>query len=327
MRRVAFVAVLMVVTSISACDVPLFTGLPSTRALEDGAVDSLTGAKSFEITGSYTDSEVRWSIDLQVVRPSTQHLVAKAPNITLEAITIDQTTYYRGQDFLAAHVGSDPISQSLVRAAGNGWWTGPVAQVVRLSEFTVGSYFRLAFLGPVASRRTDHVNVDGVQAVELSGIRADVYIAAVAPYQVLRVHLNKGVKVDGMTDADLSYGGFNRDFAIAAPPNVIDFSNLSTLPPIYVVISVDTSRCGSPCAVSAVLKNVGGQSAARAPSSVSFSVSDAASGSVVGGCSSQISPDVGYNGTTSVGCTIGDLNGQQLNAAIVSATVDNPGRA
>jgi hypothetical protein len=40
-----------------------------------------------------------------------------------------------------------------------------------------------------------------------------------------------------------------------------------------------------------------------------------------------ITPDVGYNATTSTGCTIGSLNGQNLNAAIVSATVDNPGRA
>jgi len=93
------------------------------------------------------------------------------------------------------------------------------------------------------------------------------------------------------------------------------------------VVSVDTSGCGSPCALSALLKNIGGMSGARAPSVVTFTVTDSASGRVAGSCKAQIAPDVGYNATTTAGCTIGDLNTLQLNAATVTATVDNPGRA
>jgi hypothetical protein len=37
-------------------------------------------------------------------------------------------------------------------------------------------------------------------------------------------------------------------------------------------------------------------------------------------------PDVGYNSTTTARCTIAELNTQQLNAATVTATVENPGR-
>ncbi|HKC20598.1 MAG TPA: hypothetical protein VKE27_13320, partial [Candidatus Dormibacteraeota bacterium] len=40
---------------IVACSNPLaVAGMPSTRALESGAADALTAAKSFEIAGDYT---------------------------------------------------------------------------------------------------------------------------------------------------------------------------------------------------------------------------------------------------------------------------------
>ena len=53
--------------------------------------------------------------------------------------------------------------------------------------------------------------------------------------------------IDAMSDVDFHYGDFDREFGINPPTDVIDFSNLSTLPPIYSVVSVDTSRCGAPC--------------------------------------------------------------------------------
>jgi hypothetical protein len=37
-----------------------------------------------------------------------------------------------------------------------------------------------------------------------------------------------------------------------------------------------------------------------------------------------VQPDVGYNATTAVSCT---LNVQPVNGAVVTASVDNPGRA
>jgi hypothetical protein len=171
------------------------------------------------------------------------------------------------------------------------------------------------------------VAVDGLDAVELSGPRADVFIGASPPYQVLRVHLKNGVVVDGIRDGDLRFKNFNQDFRILAPTDVIDFSNLSTLPPLYSVVNVDTSGCGSPCAVSAVLKNLGGMNGGQAPSTITFTITDAASGKMLGTCQSLVRPDVGYNSTTKAGCTMSGLNGQQVNAATVTATAENPGRA
>jgi len=72
---------------------------------------------------------------------------------------------------------------------------------------------------------------------------------------------------------------------------------------------------------------LGGASGARALSTVTFTMTDPASGKVLASCQAQVQPDVGFNSTTTVGCTMAGVNGQQVSAAIVTATADNPGHA
>jgi hypothetical protein len=316
----------VVIAMLSGCNLPLGLDLATTRSLETGATGTLVAADSFEITGSYSDGSSQWSIDLQVSRPSSEYVVVAMPDLKLEAISIDNTAYFRGQQFLSAHMGSDLVSRSFVTAAGNGWWKGSAGQVPHLTNLTDGNAFRSTFLGQAVTQRVDHVSVDGIDAVDLSGIRGEVFISAQAPYRVLRVRLKHGVVVDGIRDADLRFVNYNRDFQISAPTNVIDFSNLTTLPPIYTVVSVDTSGCGSPCVVSALLKNLGGLVGARAPSTITFALTDTASRQVLGSCQARVVPDVAYNATTTVTCTIDNLTAQPSNAAILTATPDNPGR-
>jgi hypothetical protein len=309
--------------ALAACDLPFGLGLPSTRALENGAAGSLSTANSLEITGSYSDPKGQWTMDLQLMRPDTERLTASSPDSKLEAIVIGNAAYFRGRQFLAGHIGGDQASQDMLRVAGDMWWKGPRSTFHLLAEFTDGPSFRSAFLGPIVTKRTDHASVDGVPAVEMSSPRADVFIAASAPYRLLRVHLAKGATIDGISDADFRFIHFNQDFQIAAPADVIDFSNLSSLPPVYTVILVDTSQCGSPCKLSALLKNAGGLKGAQGRSSVTFTVTDPASGKVAGTCKAPVGTDVGHNSTMTVSCTISDLNTQQLNAAKVTATVDS----
>jgi hypothetical protein len=316
----------IVVATLSACDLPLSLDLPTTRSLESGATGTLLAADSFEITGSYNEGSTRWSIDLQLSRPGSEYVTVTTADVKLEAIIIGNNAYFRGQQFLSAHMGSDVVSRSFVKAAGNGWWKGSAGHVPQLTDLTDGNVFRSTFLGQAVTQRTDHVSVDGVDAVDLSGARGEVFITAQAPYRVLRVRLKHGVVVDGIRDADLRFVNYNHAFGISAPADVIDFSNLSTLPPIYTVVSVDTSGCGSPCVVSALLKNLGGLVHAQAPSSVSFTMTDTASRQVLGRCQAPVMPDVGYNATTTVTCTIDTVTAQQSNAATVTATPDNPGR-
>jgi hypothetical protein len=332
-----------VLAALSACDPSFALGQPTTRALEDGAAASLDAAKSFRISGSYTDQATtltapassartnpagaRVGVDLEFVRPSTAHVVVSAADVKLEAIVLGSDAYFRGNQFLSQHMGSDPVFRNLVRVAGNAWWKGSAGEVSRLPDLTDGKSFRSTFLGTAVTQRTDHVSVNGLDAVELSGARADVFIASNPPHRVLRLHIKNGVVVDGISDGDLRFDNFDRDFQIAAPSDVIDFSNLSTLPPIYTVVSVDTSGCGSPCAVSALLKNLGGMSGAQAPSTITFTMADSASQQVLGSCQVKVQPDVGFNSTTTVACTMPGLSGEQVNAANVTASADNPGRA
>jgi hypothetical protein len=332
-RGLAAAGGLAALLAFSACQAPFGLGLPSTRALENGAVDTLTAATSFEMAGSYAGFGGEWSIDLQLVRPNTEHVVVTKTGVKVEAIIfsnpaqVDGTQgYFRGNQFLSQHMGSDQASRNLVKAAGNAWWKGSVDQVPALPDFTAGITFRSTFLGTAVSHRTDHVTVDGIDAVNLSGPRADVFVAASSPHRLLRVVLKKGAAVDGINDADFAYSNFNQDFKIVPPTNVIDFSNLSTLPPIYTVVSVDTSRCSSPCVVSASIKNLGGKVGAQAPSTITFTVTDSATKQTVGSCQAKVIPDVGYNASKTVTCTITAVSGQQVQAATVTATPENPGR-
>ena len=317
----------VVVGALSACDLPFGLALPTTRSLESGATGTLAAADSFEITGSYSEGSNQWSIDLQRTRPGAEHVSVTTSNVKLEAIILGNNAYFRGQQFLSAHMGSDLVSRSFVKAAGNGWWKGSAGHVPQLTDLTDGNAFRSTFLGQAITRRNDHVSVDGIDAVDLSGARGEVFISAKAPYRVLRVRLKHGVAVDGIRDADLRFVNYNSDFQISAPADVIDFSNLTTLPPIYTVVSVDTSGCGSPCVVSALLKNLGGLLHAQAPSTITFAMTDTASRQVLGSCQTQVVPDVKYNATTTVTCSIENVTAQQSNAATITAAPDNPGRS
>jgi hypothetical protein len=320
MYRRLILAPVLVVVLLAACD-PF--GLPSTRALENGAETMLASAKSYEIKGVYTAAGTQWKFDMQLARPDARHITVSSPSEQVEAIIIGPDAYFRGQAFLAKHIGTDPQSQNLVRAAGNAWWKDRAGLVPTFPDLTDGTAFRANFLGSAATVRTDHQPVDGVDAVELSGARADVYIASVAPYRLLRVRFSEGVVVDGISGADVFFTNVDHDFHIKAPTDVIDFSNLSTLPPIYTVVSVDTSGCASPCVVSAKLKNLGGTIAARAPSTVTFTMTDPVSRQTLGSCVATVQPDVGYNSTTTVSCTI---SASPVNAAVITATASNPGR-
>jgi len=141
--------------ALSACEAPFGLGLPSTLALESGVAGSLSGAASFEIAGSYVDAGVRWTVDLQLVRPQTEHALVTQGTTQLEAVVVGGKAFFRGQDFLSVHLGAASSARTLVRAAGHAWWTGTTADLPDPTDFTNGARFRLTFLGPVVNLRTD----------------------------------------------------------------------------------------------------------------------------------------------------------------------------
>lgn len=317
--RGSVLAIVAAVLALAACD-PF--GLPATKALEDGAAGMLGPNGSFELAGGYTADGSHWDVDLMVGGPHARRVAVTKGGETLEAILVGTDTYYRGRQFLEKQLSGNPLGGSLAQAAGNAWWKGAPGQAPAFPDFTDGATFRATFLGSAVTQRNDHPSVGG--AIELSGARADVYVSSVPPYPLVRVDLKKGVAIDGVTDAVLQYKNAGVDFHIAAPTDLIDFGNQSTLPPIYTVVSVDTSNCTSPCVVSATLKNLGGTAAAQKPAQVDFVMRAAGStGATLGSCTAVVQKDVGYNSTTTVSCTIG---AQAQNGAEVTATPVNSSR-
>ncbi len=100
----------VVVTALSACNLPFGFDLPTTRSLESGATGTLIAADSFEITGSYRDGSKQWSIDLQLSRPDSEHVTVTTADVKLEAIILGNNAYFRGQQFLSAHMAKRRFS-------------------------------------------------------------------------------------------------------------------------------------------------------------------------------------------------------------------------
>ena len=308
---------------LGACDLPFDLGKPTTRSLESGVTEGLGPSARFTLQGTYTGSGQQWRVGATFIRPDREDISVTGADGQVEAIIIGGQAYFRGQAFLARHLGADPQSQQLVRAAGNAWWKGSSALAPTLPDLTTATAFRSTFLGAAVTSRTDNVGIDGVLTVELSGPRADVFVAQDQPHRLVHLRMKPGVQIDGLTGADMRYASFNDPKLEVQPPaDVIDFSNLTTLPPIYTVVSVDTSRCGSPCVASALVKNLGGMNGAKAPSTVTFKLTS--NGGQLGSCQVQVTPDVGYNATATVSCSI-TYSGQLDTAATVTATADNPG--
>ena len=312
---------------LPSCQLPLGLGLPTTRELMNGAAANLS-ATSLEVAGSYVESGRRWDVELQITRPGAQHVVASMEGLRIEAIVIGKDAYFRGQELLAQHLNADVASISLAKAAGNAWWKG-LSPTPRpdFADFTDAARVKAAFLNADLVTRRDHVLVDGVESAELSGSRADVYIREAAPHELLHLHMLSGTTVGGMVLADLKFNNYGKDFKIVAPSEVIDFADLSTLPPNYTVLSVDASGCGTPCVVKAALKNLGGGTGGKAPSTVTFEMTDLASGKVVGSCTTNVAPDVGYNATTTVSCTVAKPAAVDFGPSRVTASPTNPGHA
>lgn len=308
---------------LAACSLPFDLGQPTTRSLESEAADAMGPSATFTVRGTYTAHGSLWKIGITFVRPDRESLNVAWSNGNVEAIVIGSQAYFRGESFLLAHMGSDPQAQALAKAAGNAWWKGSTALLPAMPDLATGAAFRTTFLGAAVTGRTNDVPIDGENTIELYGPRGAVYIRSAEPHYLVHLRMKAGVSIDGIAGADLSYSSFNAALTIAPPTDVIDFTNLSTLPPIYTIVSIDTSRCSTECVVSAQLRNLGGLTGARAASTVTFTLTSG--GATLGSCSTQVNPDVGYNSTTTVTCTIA-YSGSLDSGANVTAAVDNPGR-
>jgi hypothetical protein len=310
----------------SGCAIP-FVGpsLPSTADLVNGAATNFSSASSVEVTGAFNQSGYQYTIDMQVVPPSTVHLTMQENNIQLEAVQLNGKLFFRGADFLAKQVRTDPAGQRLAKAIGAGWFSSKATNLIDMSSFTDAAKVKANFLNTMAVKRQDTLGSDGVKTAELTGPGYTLNITEVKPYRLVSLRIARVASTPEFTDAELAFTNYNKDFGITAPTTVFDLDDHSTWPPLYFRVSMSPAGCNDPCTLSAVFQNDGGTAGAPAPSTVLFTLANQAGGGLFGSCTTTIRPDVPNGAQVTQSCGISSPALRTFTGTyIYNAVVTNP---
>jgi hypothetical protein len=304
MRKVLMAAVVCFLAA--ACGLPFGIGQASTSQLLNGAADSLAKASGFEVAGKFTSGSDKFQIDIQYQSSGDAHVnVTIGTTTSVELIQANGKVYYHGKDAAAGFVGSDAFGQAQPIAVGDKWFTTAKATPIDMSGFTDASKVKSNFLTSLSLSRKDDVTVNGVNTAELSDSNDILNITEASPYQLVRLRTQAGKTVSDVTDGDLTFSNYNKNFNIAVPTDALNLDDPSTFPPFYQVASINLSRCnGDPCNVSATVQNSAGAKGASAPSTVTFTATNDADSSVLGTCKATVSPDVANGAKATVGCSI-----------------------
>lgn len=329
MRRAVVVALLAF--TAAACGLPFGIGLPSTSQLINGASDNLSKASGFEVTGKFTSAPDTYQIDLQYQSSGAAHIDITKGATHLELLQSGGKAYYRGKDFVSATAGSDTFGQALARAVGDKWFTSKDATPLDMSGLTDAAKVKSNFLTNLTVNRKDNVSVNGTDTAELSDSKSILNITESQPYQLVRLRTQSGKTVSDMTNADLAFSNYGKNFNISAPTTVFTMDDPTTWPAYYVVTSINLDQCGSdPCTVSAAVQNNGGRASAPAPSIVTFTLTNDSGGAVVGTCKATITPDVANGKSSRVSCSVTGgawtafINSAGTGYYHVKADTDNP---
>ncbi|HEY6876230.1 MAG TPA: hypothetical protein VI384_07705 [Candidatus Dormibacteraeota bacterium] len=294
---------------IGACGLPFGLGRPSTAQLENGAADNMAKAKSFEAKGSMTQDSKPYTFDIEYVAPSDVHISAQQAGLNFEVLQVNGSVYYKGTDYLNS-LTTDADAKKVFKAAGSRWITSKDIQSIDTSSITDVNKVKASFLTTIAQQRTDDVTVDGRQTAELTLSDSILNISEDQPYQLVRVRSVKGKTVNGVTDMDMTFSNYGKDFSLSQPTDAFNLDDPTTWPPYYQVDSVSqktvsgTTSCDDPCVLSAVIENRGGVNGASAPSTVTFSLTSDTDNSVLGSCKVTIQPDKPHAQKFNASCSI-----------------------
>ncbi len=301
----ACVAVLAVL--LAACAVP-GVGQASTADLINGAGTELAHATGLQVSGAFSKDSGDFSVDIQMNPPHSAHITASKSSssqtsLNYEAIQIDSKDYYRSLD-LARIAAVDTTEAKLVTRMLGGRWFTYKGTPFDLGMFTSTADIKANFLTNLRVSRKDNVDAGGQNTAQLATGDYVLNITEASPHRLVFLQTVAGKTVQGMSQAHIAIKSYNRDFAIQAPTKVVDLDDPTTWPPLYTIVSVENSRCGTPCTLSAKIKNLGGVEGASAPSSVTFDLTNSANHKVLGSCTVTIQHDVPHNQTVTERCTI-----------------------
>jgi len=289
---------------MAACGLPFGIGQASTSQLINGAADTLSKATGFEVNGTFTTGSDKYQIDLRYQSSGAAHMDMTKGTTHLEVLQINGKAYYRGKDFVASVAGTDAFGQALARAVGDKWFTSKDATPLDMSGFTDAAKVKANFLNTLSVSRKDNVTYNGADTAELSDSNSILNITESSPYELVRLRTQSGKTVSDVTDMDLAFSNYNKDFNITQPTDVFQMDDPTTWPPYYAATAINLDRCLDPCNVSATVQNRGGAKGAPASSTVTFTATNDADNSELGTCKATISPDIANGTNTTVSCSI-----------------------
>jgi hypothetical protein len=303
MHKVLLAAVVCFLAA--ACSLPFGIGQASTSQLVNGAADNLAKASGFEVSGGFTTGSDKYQIDIKYQSSGDAHANVTVGTTSVELIQTGGKVYYHGKDAAAGFVGSDAFGQAEPTAVGDKWFTTTKATPIDMSGFTDASKVKANFLNTISLSRKDDVSINGVNTAELSDSETIINVTESSPYDLVRLRTQPGKSSSDVSDMDIAFTNYNKDFSISAPADALNLDDATTFPPFYQVTAINLSRCnGDPCNVSATVQNSAGSKGASAPSTVTFTATNDADGSVLGTCKSTISPDIANGAKATVGCSI-----------------------
>ena len=283
-------------------------GRASTSDLINGAAYELAHATGLELEGAFTKDKTDMSVDIQTNPPHSAHITAskQEPNsqaIQVEMIQIDQKDYYRSVDLARVAAAASASAELVAHMVGGRWFTYKATPLDLGVSANTGD-IKASFLTDLSVARKDDVDVGGQGTAELSTGNYLINITEAAPHRLVFLRTAAGKTVKGLSLVHMLLRDYNKDFAIKAPTIAVDLDDPASWPPLYSVLSVENSRCGTPCTLSAQIKNLGGGGAATEPSTLTFEVINSATKQVLGSCAVTIRPDLAHNQTATERCTI-----------------------
>ena len=307
MRELDVSVALLAILVTTACGVPGI-GQVSTSDLINGAGTELAQATGLEVSGAFSKDSEDFSVDIQMNPPHSAHITAsKSSNsqtsVNYEAVQIDSKDYYRSLDLARIAAGDTAESRPVARMLGGRWFTYK-GTPFDLGMFASAADIKANFLTDLKVSRKDNVDAGGQNTAQLATGDYVLNITEAPPHRLVFLQTVAGKTVQGMSQAHVAIKNYNQDFAIQAPAKVIDLDDPTTWPPLYTIVSVENSRCGTPCTLSARVKNLGGVEGASAPSTIAFELTNFANHKVLGSCTVTIQPNVPHNQTVTERCTI-----------------------
>ncbi len=301
--------------------------LDTTAQLLNGAVDSLVKASSFEETGAFSEGTFNFSVDIQYTAPGTVHATVQRNAIIVEMTQVGGKTFYRSLDLAAFLQASGQADLRLSRAIGDRWFTSKTASPVDVAAtLTNLNQIKATFFNTLGVKRKDGVVSGGANSAELTGAGYTLDISESAPHRLMSMRTALGKTIFGdLVNVDIAFTNYNKSFDTTAPTAALDVDDPTTWPPLYTRVSMSNAGCGDPCVLSAVFRNDGGAVAASAPSTVTFTLTKSADGSVFGGCKVAIQPDVPHGGNVTETCRLSSAAWSRFSGNYsYNAVPDNP---